>query len=219
MENTALVNLSHSGMLWFNQEALELLEIDKKGSKILIGYFESELKSKKIKKTIYFINIEDSLFSNKEIIEFIKSEVNINEEHLKEVNLMTSEDGEINGFIKSTEKMYSIFSELAKESNSGVLEFKLIPCFKLDPTMKAVKENYSLSDNIVKLVHVSSNQNSIGEERTKAEDFSVKKMSVEELSKSPNIIPGDNDRHNTSGGNEFLNAIPSNDDDIFEEVQ
>lgn len=213
MENTALVNLSNSGMLWFNQEALELLEIDKKGSKILIGYFESESRSKKTKKTVYFVNIEDSLFSNKDIIEFIKSEINISEEHFKEVGLMTNENGEVNGFIKSTEKMYNVFSELAKESNSNVLEFKLIPCFKLDPTMKAIKENYSLSDNIVRLVHIDSNLNSIGGEKTNSEDFSTKKISVEELSKSLGVkIVSDN--------NKTDNAPNSTDDDQdFEEIQ
>lgn len=213
MENTALVSLSNSGMLWFNQEALELLEIDKKGSKILIGYFESESKSKKIKKTIYFVNIEDSLFSNKDIIEFIKSEINISEEHFKEVGLMTNENGEVNGFIKSTERMYNVFSELAKESNSNVLEFKLIPCFKLDPTMKAIKENYSLSDNIVRLVHIGSNLNSIGGEKTNSEDFSTKKISVEELSKLSGV--------KTVSDNNKTDSAPNSEDDDqdFEEIQ
>jgi hypothetical protein len=156
----------------FNQEAIESMNLDSPGSKVVIIEVTNPDKDKN-NKEILVVKVNGSSFDDPESIKEILSDPEnsvIDKNLVKIVNLVRDGDNEIvEAYVDTPKETLDVLREVMGDKD----EFKLLPCNSDTELGKEFKEAFDIQEIYYRLAYLSDKRMSVGKEK-------VAKASMEE---------------------------------------
>jgi len=174
-----------SKKLTFNEEAIEALELDMGQSRILnFGIVRDD----KVKEPfeIYIVKINGSMLDSEDVAESVTVYNAAGEEipFPKDAILIVAntEEGAV---VTATDRF---FEHLSKVPTIGD-EYKIIPCYSEHAVLKSMRDTFSLTETIFKVVSVDSKKDSVGTAKKNVEVSQVMEERVSLTTKTTKVEP------------------------------
>ena len=154
-----------------NTEALETMDLDNKGSKVII-IKASDPEKVKNKTEILIMKVNGSLCDDPENIKEV-----FNPELIREVNIEETEDGNVGSFIMPESSI-----NIIKESiDSEKPEYKLLVCNAESSLGKEFREQFDIQGNYYRLANINDKRVSIGKEKgVKSAEEVIERVKINE---------------------------------------